>query len=183
MENTINYPNNINWLQKNQQLSNGRVVNLSKERKKDYKLFNESSDHNTTLDDALQGIQMATTLSRAYFSPEHVQQLHNKIRYQVWLKSSKQFIISQQSDVELKIIMRAIYLQYSKNLELNIPEQIEDLDKHVLVYAVRDIVHEVNQHRDYLNKVETLPVPLQHPTYAIKQTDRTKLWRDTTSTF
>jgi hypothetical protein len=183
MDNDIDYKQGINYKDKTNILSNGRVVNLSQEKKSDYILFQESKDNNTFLDDSLHGIQIQSILSRAYFSEENVERIQNIIRHTVYLKSGNKYIIGRQSDIELRIIMRAIYLQYAKNLDYGIKEQIEDLDKHILEYSIRDIMHEVNQYYDYINHVETLPIPIQHPVNVAKQTDRSLPLRSVTSTF
>jgi len=39
--------------------------------------------------------------------------IQDGIRYQVYLKTDKKHIIDKQSEVELEIIMRSIYLQHS----------------------------------------------------------------------
>ena len=45
--------------------------------------------------------------------------------------------IAKQSEDELLIIMRGIYLQYSKNLDTHIDKQVYELNKKVLKYAVK----------------------------------------------
>jgi hypothetical protein len=183
MNNTIDYKQGINYTDKRNMVSNGRVVNLGKERKSDYNLFEESKDNNTFLDDSLHGIQIECILSKVFFSEQNVERTQNMIRHNVWLKSGKKHIIGRQSDIELRIIMRAIYLQYSKNLDYNIKEQITDFDKHIIEYCTKDIMHEVNQYYDYIHHVETLPVPIQHPVNVAKQTERSLPLRSVTSTF
>jgi len=61
----------------------------------------------------LKGIQSLTPLSRAFFSKQNISSLHTNIRYQVWLDTNKQHVISAQSNEELILIMRSIYLQNS----------------------------------------------------------------------
>jgi hypothetical protein len=183
MDNIINYTKGINYKDKSNIQSNGRVVNLSNERKPDYELYEENKDNNTFLNDSLQGIQDVTILSKVFFSEENVTRVQNLVRYNVWLQSGKQYIVGNQSDIELRIIMRAVYLQYSKNLDYNIKEQILDFDKHILEYCVRDIIHEVKQYYDYIEHTEKLPIPIQHPVNVAKQTTRSLPLRSVTSTF
>ena len=47
--------------------------------------------------------------------------------------------IGRQSDTELQIIMRSIYLQYSENNNCNIISQVKVLNKKVLDYCVEKI--------------------------------------------
>ena len=37
--------------------------------------------------------------------------------------------------------MRSMYLQHSKNLEINIAQQIEELNAHVLQYCINNILN------------------------------------------
>ena len=55
--------------------------------------------------------------------------IQNNIRYTVYVKTNKKHIIDKQSDIELQIIMRSMYLQHSPNLEYNYKEQLEYLNK------------------------------------------------------
>ena len=68
----------------------------------------------------LKGIQTSTPLSKAFFSTQNISALHTKIRYQVWLNTNKQHVIGNQSNEELVLIMRSMYLQYSQNQPKNI---------------------------------------------------------------
>jgi hypothetical protein len=59
--------------------------------------------------------------------------------------------------------MRSLYLQYSKNLEYNIPGQIRDLNKLVIDWCVPRIMSEIGMYQYYLKDISSLPVPLSHP--------------------
>ena len=51
------------------------------------------------------------------------------MRYQVWIQSGKKYVIEKQSPIELEIIMRAIFLQYSLNQDKDFGKQINYLNK------------------------------------------------------
>jgi hypothetical protein len=97
-------------------------------------------------------------LNSVYFSRNNIDAIQHGIRYSIFNKSSK--VIDNQSETELRIIMRSIYLQYSKNLPNNIIEQIKDLNKRVLEFVVPRVLIEMNQYETYLKDASTLPVPL-----------------------
>tara|TARA_A100001015_G_C14814028_1_gene641949 strand:- start:25 stop:381 length:357 start_codon:yes stop_codon:yes gene_type:complete len=82
--------------------------------------------------EALNGSWTNTPLSDTFFSHENINILQNGLRYGVYEKSNNQFIIGNQNNDELKIIMRSIFLQNSKNLLTNITEQIVNLNNKVL---------------------------------------------------
>lgn len=114
-------------------------------------------------EDAIRGNMMATPLNQAYFSPANVQIVQNKIRREVYDRSSGEFLIDPQSADELMIVMRAMYLQYGKNQPTNIMGQIEELNQIVADWCVPKILAECSMHRTYLHDIQNLPVPISHP--------------------
>ena len=101
----------------------------------------------------LKGIQTSTPLSKAFFSTQNISALHTKIRYQVWLNTNKQHVIGNQSNEELVLIMRSMYLQYSQNQPKNILNQVIELNKKVLDYSTQKIMTGLKQHLDYVKHI------------------------------
>jgi hypothetical protein len=118
--------------------------------------------------DQIRGNLQATPLNTAYFSPANVQIVQNKIRHDVWERSDGEFLIDPQSVDELMIVMRAMYLQYGRNMPTGIPEQIAELNQIVADWAVPKILAECSMHRTYLRDIQNLPVPLAHPVLLTK---------------
>ena len=79
--------------------------------------------------------------------------------------SNKQYVIAPQSELQLRIIMRSVYLQYLKNLSTNISQQIQRLNKIVLNESIPTAMSSIKQYLGYRKEVSSLPVPLQHPRY------------------
>ena len=115
----------------------------------------------TAATDAIRGNLMATPLNSAFFSPENLQIIQNRIRFQVWEKTKQ--IIDPQSSDDLLILMRSMYYQYGKNRPDQIKEQIEELNKIVADWAVPKILAEIDMYLYYRKDVSTLPVPLELP--------------------
>ena len=67
-------------------------------------------------------------------------------------KSNGEYTIGRQSDVELKIIMRSIYLQNSKNLATDVAGQIRELNRLVANEAVPSIIVNIEQYLGYKQK-------------------------------
>jgi hypothetical protein len=112
----------------------------------------------------LRGNWSQNLLSKSFFSPENTRLLQNGIRRGVYEKSGdKQWLIDEQSVDELQIVMRSIYLQYAKNLDSNIPGQIEELNSLVLDWCVPKILSEVSMYQYYLEDISKMPIPLSHP--------------------
>jgi hypothetical protein len=112
---------------------------------------------------ALAGIQETTPLSNLFFSNENVEKIQNGIIRGVSEQSNGQYQISNQSQDQLLIIMRAIYLQNSLNQRNNIEGQCNTLNKMVIDYAVRKIIPEIQSYIRYQKDITSNPQPLAHP--------------------
>ena len=78
-------------------------------------------------------------------------------------KSNGAMQIGNQDEDTLKTIMRAMFLQFSKNLDYNINEQISELNKHVLDYAVPQIYGEAISYLKFKRDVSNLASPIDLP--------------------
>jgi hypothetical protein len=159
------YKKNLNYIHINMynQFQNGRVT-LTKENMKDIKMIDrEDEKMNNFQVEALYGIQETSILNNAFFSKKNMDIIQNMIRYNVYEKSDKKYIIDKQSDVELEIVMRSIYLQHSPNLPNKITEQINYLNKLVSDWCVEQIIPEVMQYIGYIKEIEYMPVPIDLP--------------------
>ena len=116
--------------------------------------------------DAMTGNWYDTQLSVAFFSDANIQILQNGIRAGVYNKSKQQYVIAEQNNDELKIIMRSIFLQYAKNLPENIPQQINELNAQVLVFSINQVYGEADGYMKYKRDASTLVVPLAMPILA-----------------
>jgi hypothetical protein len=110
-------------------------------------------------------------LSRAFFSIENQQILQNGIRAGVYQQSSGKYIISQQSITDLKMIMRALFLEHSANRPDHIADQIRELNEYVLNYCIPRVFSEAKGYLKYIQDASTLVVPLARPIHA--STDKT----------
>ena len=123
-------------------------------------------NENSSYDEALRGNIECSTLSKAYFSKENMQIVQNAIRAGVYEKSNKQYIIGQQDIVSLKIIMRAIFLQYSRNIQNNITKEIEFINNIVVQHCVPKIMSEAKAYIKYKHDASTLVQPLDNPIHS-----------------
>jgi hypothetical protein len=117
----------------------------------------------TDFREAMTGNWYNTILSNAFFSRENIQILQNGIRAGVYHLSKEQYMIAEQNPDELKVIMRSIFLQYSKNKPDHIKEQITDLNKLVLDYAIPQVYNEVVGYMKYKYDVSHMYEPISHP--------------------
>ena len=163
---------------------NGRVVNVAEnvtKRPMMWKNLDDSPVENNFQYQSMIGIFEPTTLNTMFFSKDNLDIIQNMIRYGVWKKSGEKYVIVRQSDAEIQIIMRSIFLQHSPNLEDNIKEQIAYLDKMVADWCVPKVLAEVQQYVGYLNDIEKMPMPINRPVNLSSK--GTKISRSITSTF
>jgi len=111
--------------------------------------------------DMLRGNWEKSGVSENFFSAKNMELIQNSIRKNVYERSQpKGYVIDKQSVGELKIIMRAVYLQYARNLPNNIAEQVADLNQKVIDWSVPHILSAVDHYFFYINDISHLPVPL-----------------------
>jgi len=120
-------------------------------------------DQATSFRDAMTGNWNNTILSDTFFSAQNIKIIQNAIRVGVYKRSNGNYIIGEQNYDELKIIMRSIFLQHSKNLAINIREQIETLNKLVLDYSINQVYGEAEGYMKYKRDASTLVVPIAMP--------------------
>ena len=142
--------------------SNGRVNTLHKSNLTSYDFFKENKKNpHHFQNNAVRHIHTDSKVGSLFFSPENIDILQHGIRYSVYSKTNNKHVIGKQSETELQIIMRSIYLQYSRNLNKEVVKQVKELNSRVLDYAVPKILSELNQYVNYTHDITYLPVPLE----------------------
>ena len=112
--------------------------------------------------DALKGQMTSTPVSELFFSKKNLDIVQDGIRYSVYRQSNGKYQISKQSEDELKIIMRSIFLQHAKNSPYDIVSQVRDLNGLVLEYCVKEIISHLELDERYKKDISTLPIPLSY---------------------
>ncbi len=142
--------------------NNGRVDTIKENNFAPYSMFkeNENRKYNSLLDESIKNIHQKNTLNQIYFSKDNINALQQGIRYLVYKKSCGKYIIDNQSETELGIIMRSVYLQYGEYKDYNVLEQVKDLNKIVLNYCVDKILQEIKMYIHYKNDITNLPEPI-----------------------
>jgi hypothetical protein len=114
--------------------------------------------------DMLRGNWESTPLSESFFSAANIERIQILIRKAVYDRSGeKKYVVDKQSVDELKIIMRAMYYQYARNLPSGVAAQVDDLNKKVVDWSAPHILSAVDHYYYYLKDISTLPVPLAQP--------------------
>ena len=143
-------------------MNNGRVTDLHQSNLTTYSFFHENNkDPNHFRTQAVKHIHTESPVAGIFFSAENIDALQEGIRYSVYSKSPGRYVIGKQSETELQIVMRSIYLQYAKNLSTNLSDQVRELNSKVLDYTVPIIINEVQNYKQYTNDISQLPVPME----------------------
>jgi hypothetical protein len=167
------------------QFQNGRVTHTELEKSKSIPLFlgekGSKVVQNNFQEEMLYGIQETSQLNQLFFSRKNLDLIQDMMRYRVYMKSNKKYIIGKQSNTEIQIVMRSIYLQQSTNLPTNIKEQIIYLNNLVVDWCVEKIIPEVEQHIGYIRDISYYPNPIDLPKNMSQKGSRSL--RSVTSTF
>jgi hypothetical protein len=136
--------------------------------------FQQASETNFQAD-MLRGNWEDSALSRTFYSASNLVAIQHSIRRAVYDKSQpKGYVIDDQSADELKIIMRATFLQYSKNRPHDIAGQIAELNQRVVDWSAPHILSAVDHYIFYLNDISSMPVPLARSVSMSSAGTRTK---------
>ena len=146
--------------------NSGRMANLQTNSSyPQFELYQENHrGPEQNFDDSLQGIMEKSILAKVFFSKKNIDNIQQKMINGVFNKSEGKIRIGRQSDDELKIIMRSIFLQDGQNMDCKIQEQISQLNLKVLEYCVENVmvgaVGHVNYIRDLNKNMDTFPNPV-----------------------
>jgi Family of unknown function (DUF5761) len=128
-------------------MNNGRVDTINNANYQMHGLFENGNNKLSEFShEAIQGIHTKTPLNDLFFRPTE--------------RSNGEFIIGNQSEVELQVIMRAVYLNEAKHIPYDIVNQVVELNKSILDYCVPRILEEVRMYKHYKQDVSQLPMPL-----------------------
>lgn len=180
MDNEKEMIRDIFIIERNRQLSNNFIrngrVNISKDITPTSVLpMYEEQDTGNSLfkHEAVSANYETTPLQRLFFSAENIDILQKLIAYHVWIQSEKRYKIQRQDDLQLKIVMKSVYLMYGENLPFKLNEQVKKLNSYVLDYCIPNILSNIEQYIGYKKEVSTLAVPLELPKYTSSYGTRT----------
>ena len=112
-------------------------------------------------DQAVAHMLTKTEVSELFFSDLNMGVVQASIAKSVLTLTGKQ--IGRQSESELFLIMRSIYLQYSRNDAGNVTAEVRALNQRVVQYCVDVVVANLTQYMRYVQEVGRVPVPQQRP--------------------
>jgi hypothetical protein len=142
-------------------MNNGRVDILSAMPQFNVPNYQRKSYNNTNYArEANAGKYTVNDVSVLFFSPENIDALQDAIRYRVYVETQNKFVIGRQSDQELKIVMRSMYLQFGIYNNSDCVSQVRVLNAKVLDWVVPEVLNNVLQYSRYKYDASTLPMPM-----------------------
>lgn len=146
----------------------GRIDLTAPENKKnmkvqDHSLFPKSELELGDGDWITRRYQGDTLLGQVYFSKANMQIVQNSIRRYIFDLSGSTQVIAEQNQIELRTVMRSIFLDFAKHLPENIAEQVSELNDRVVKYCVERVWSSVQHHLKYLDDISRMPTPLEAP--------------------
>lgn len=109
------------------------------------------------------GLWDETILSKIFFSAQNITIIQNGIRAGVYRRSNNQYVVGEQDEDVLKVIMRSIFLQYSANQQTHITEQVAELNRMVMAYAIEQVYGEAQGYIKYLYDASNMYTPMAPP--------------------
>ena len=128
-----------------------------------FNLYREYENRRNTgsyANEAITNIHVQNDISSIYFSQVNIDVLQDAIRHNVYKASCGKHVIDRQSDNDLKIVMRSIYLDYAEHKAYNILEQVKVLNSRVIDFCVPKIMQEIGMYIYYKNDISKLPDPI-----------------------
>jgi len=143
--------------------SNGYMRDIYQTTRNEYMEHNEPMIFNNKRSYSLKGIIQETPMSNLFFSDLNVKAIQMTIRYRIF--TEKEETIGFQSENELFVIMRSIYLQNANSVLTSdkMLGNLQTLNAMVVTYSVKNIGDQLDQYRGYLTKISSAPTPMEHP--------------------
>ena len=137
---------------------NGRLFFKPGEQFQQYEMFSgqQNVESNEVANDRLiTNTLNSNPLSKIYFNPNNIANIQSGIINKVHQVSDGQYSIGRQNEQQLLIIMRSIYLQFGKNREHDIQNQINELNTMVIEECTRIIIPNIQQQQGYIDDISS----------------------------
>ena len=156
------------------QSMNGRINILTQTSSLIIPEFQRKEVNNKTFyAEALIGGFSPTPVSNLFFSTNNIDVLQDGIRYSIYKRTNGEYVIGRQSDHDLKVVMRSIYLQYGRNLPTDIVGQVKELNGRVLEWTVNEVLSNLKQYQVYRKDASILPMPMEYGSFVTQKGTKT----------
>lgn len=128
---------------------------FTQEHRKNYKNLSHT---------ALKGLAQDSELSKLFFSDENIKRVQRMIREEIFKRTNGEFRLDvDQEQLDLLIVMKAVYTEYARFLPTQIVRQVKRLNEKVITEVVPGILTEVRQYYGYLKEINKPLSPIARP--------------------
>jgi hypothetical protein len=146
--------------------TNGRINLIQPDTGTLFKLYDKVSTKQISFKNPTTGIFDNSVLIDVFFSASNITSIQKGIQEGVYRASGNKYRVGFQDEDTLCIIMRSIFLQYSKNLPNDTRSQVETLNSRVLDYCIKQVYSEAQGYMKYLTDVSSMYTPMDRPIMA-----------------
>jgi hypothetical protein len=111
-------------------------------------------------------------LETTFFSKDNIDLINKQLILSVFYRTKKQFLICPQKESDLIIVMRYVFIEYSRNLPYDIKGQVRTLNCRVVGEILPTVISNTDQKIGYLRDINTQPIGPPLPVNT-KKTNRT----------
>jgi hypothetical protein len=164
-----------NWLESRKQ------THFFDQRYADYDLYSEQKGESYR--DVVRTAVERNPVSDMFFSYKNIKHLKWLICQSIYQKSGGKYrpAPESQSDNDLVVVMRSIYLSNARHLPDGISDQVAELNFLVMTDMVPRAISNAQQHLTYIRDSTQQPLPMDRPHYA--SSAGTRVNRSVTTTF
>lgn len=159
------------------------VWSLPTDRYKEYHLTEQTKQVKNFAYEALYGQQQVGEFSLLFFSEKNLNEVQKLIIYNVWLSSGKKFKIDPQDPTELKIVMKSVYLQFSRvpSCISMYTTELKRLNRLATEQILPNLLSNIEQYIHYLKDASSPQLPMDRAVNM--STAGTKVNRSVTDVF
>lgn len=156
-------PVNVSLPKKYKNEYNAKIYLPQGQNLPNYELYSGSNDEQMNFNNSLTGIIEMNDVSLTFFNKNNIDKIQKMIIQKVYEESEGQYVVGRQSDLQLQIIMRSVYLTYSINSPDDIEGQVLHLNKITLNECMTSIMPNIKQYLNYRKDISTPRHILSHP--------------------
>lgn len=137
-----------------------------------FMMFQETSSIKDDKNNGTMPFLDKTLLSQLYFSSKNIDLVQKKIKNVVHKATRGNVNIDRQSDDELLIVMRSIYLQYGMNCDKKVTDQVYALNDRVVKYCAKNITSNISMYLKYLSDLDNTSRIMDYPIHSTISGDK-----------
>jgi hypothetical protein len=139
--------------------------NLFSHRYTDYTNITNQTDSSHTSAEILTSTTERNPVSDMFFSERNINHLKVLLAKMLREKNGYNITPESQSNNDLIVVMRGVYLSHSKNLPVGIPEQVIELNYITITDIYPRMVSNIKHYLSYIRESGSQPLPLEVPQY------------------